>query len=100
VPQSVSREERSIVEKRDLMSPTGLWDIGVAVLIAAVVCCGEFFFSVDQVLSAANSPNFAFAYGERANPWAQAAIAGEAARDTQPAVHRASLDRPARTPTF
>jgi hypothetical protein len=91
-----------MVEKRDLMSPTSFWDIGVvvAVLIAAVVCCGEFFLSADQVLSAGNSPNFAFAYGERENPWAQAAIAGAAAGDTQPALRSASLRHPAPTPAF
>jgi hypothetical protein len=84
-------------------TPASLWDVGVvmAVLIAAVACCGLFFFSLGQVISAANNPNFTF--GESENPWAHIATTGEGGHKTSPAVRSASLrqpPRPAKTPAF
>jgi hypothetical protein len=83
-------------------TPTSPWDVGVvvAVLIAAVACCGLFFFSLHQVLSAGNSPNFAVVFGESENPWAHVAMTGEAGRKPRPTVRSAALHQPAKTPAF
>jgi hypothetical protein len=78
------------------------WEVGVvvAVLVAAAACCGQFFFSVDQVLSAGSGPNSVFAVGDGGNPWAHLAVTGNAGRETSPTVRSASLHRAARTPAF
>jgi hypothetical protein len=78
------------------------WEVGVvvAVLVAAVACCGQFFVSVDQVLSVGNGLTSVFAVGDSENPWTHLAATGTAGRETSPTVRSASLHRAARTPDF